>query len=146
MDAEESAQVQPGDKKRSLRLFNDGQEFAGQIVDFTAPALRLPEWPLWLGVDFAAPIETAHLFGEFTPEPVTPIDNLAREYYARAEAYDRTVCTGPIRDGSIMPANWREQSLINRHATNLLRELNERAERLGYTRRDLHQAMRKCKQ
>ncbi|MYM70505.1 hypothetical protein GTP45_27385 [Pseudoduganella sp. FT55W] len=98
-----------------------------------------------MSVGYAAPIDAAQFFGEFTPAPVTPLDDLAREYYERTEAYDRTVCTGPIRDGSIMPATAREQSLINRHATDLLRELRQRAERLGYTRNDLRQAMRNYK-
>lgn len=98
---------------------------------------------MWIN-DYPFPIEPAELFGLFEPAPVTPLDDLAREYYDRAEAYDRTVCTGPIRDGSILPASRHEHSLINRNATALLRELGERAERMGYTRNQLHQAMKKC--
>lgn len=39
---------------------------------------------------------------------------LAKRYHEVTEAYDRTVCTGPIRDGSILPANPDEMVLINR--------------------------------
>lgn len=40
----------------------------------------------------------------------------AEQYVAETEAYDRTVCTGPIKHGAIMPANGRELSLVNRNA------------------------------
>lgn len=42
---------------------------------------------------------------------------LWRFYYGQCEAYDRTVCTGPVgRDGGILPATARERSLIEAHA------------------------------
>lgn len=41
---------------------------------------------------------------------------LAEKYHADCEAFDRTVCTGPIVDGGIMPANAKEGAAINRHA------------------------------
>lgn len=84
-----------------------------------------------------------HYQGEFTQQPRTPLDDLAREYYERAEAYDRTVCTGPICDGSILPATGEEFVLINRHAIELHRELARRANQMGHTDQQLRQAMRK---
>lgn len=53
--------------------------------------------------------------------------DLAEEYHRRIEAYDRTVCTGPIRHGGVMPANDKERVLINRNALAMRRELKERA-------------------
>lgn len=38
------------------------------------------------------------------------------QYIAETEAYDRTVCTGPIFKGSIMPTNSHERGLANRNA------------------------------
>ena len=52
---------------------------------------------------------------------------LAEEYHQRTEAFDRTVCTGPILHGSIMPATPREMATINRHAAAVRRELEDRA-------------------
>lgn len=40
----------------------------------------------------------------------------AEQYVAETEAYDRTVCTGPIKQGSIMPVGSHELSLVNRNA------------------------------
>lgn len=66
-----------------------------------------------------------HYLGTFEPKP-HPRHALAVEYYRRTEAYDRTVCTGPIRDGSILPATHHELAQINRHAAAVRRELEAR--------------------
>lgn len=58
---------------------------------------------------------------------------LAREYHERTEAYDRTVCTGPIVRGGIMPATPEQHALINRHARTVHDELAVEAARLGFT-------------
>lgn len=66
------------------------------------------------------------------PEPTEEdryLYSLAAEYHQRAEAYDRTVCTGPIKRGEILPATDREMVAINRHALSLKKELQERAYR-----------------
>jgi len=55
------------------------------------------------------------------------IDLLAKEYHDRTEHYDRTVCTGPIVEGSIRPNNGKEHTLINKNAKNIFNELAERA-------------------
>ena len=41
---------------------------------------------------------------------------LAEKYHRVTEAYDLTVCTGPIVHGSIMPATHFERERINRNA------------------------------
>lgn len=47
---------------------------------------------------------------------------LACRYYRETEAYDKTVCTGPIVDGVIYPLNSKEMGLIslNAHKTRKL--------------------------
>ncbi|MCF4998776.1 hypothetical protein GIW70_20300 [Pseudomonas syringae] len=49
----------------------------------------------------------------------------AEQYITEIEAYDRTVCTGPIKHGSIMPANTHEIGLSNRNALRALDRLCE---------------------
>ena len=59
----------------------------------------------------------------------SPKDNkvyeLSRQYHEETEAYDRTVCTGPIRSGSILPMSPKELALINRNASIVLRKLRD---------------------
>jgi hypothetical protein len=76
-------------------------------------------------------------FGEFPP-PDERLIALARAYHERTEAYDRTVCTGPIGRDGIMPATPREFGLINRNAALVKNELALEAQRLGFTRAELH--------
>lgn len=58
---------------------------------------------------------------EFTP---TARDNkmreLAQSYVNRCEAYDRTVCTGPMMHGEITPVGGHEIGLVNRNARQVL--------------------------
>lgn len=60
----------------------------------------------------------ANLFqSDFTPsEAERRLLAAAEKYVVETEAYDRTVCTGPIKDGSIMPATPHEHRLVNRNA------------------------------
>lgn len=44
------------------------------------------------------------------------LDELAQLYEDHCEAFDRRVCTGPIKNGRILPANGREAGIINRNA------------------------------
>jgi hypothetical protein len=54
---------------------------------------------------------------DFTPtESERRLSAAAERYIAETEAYDRTVCTGPIKHGAIMPANAHEHGLANRNA------------------------------
>lgn len=53
---------------------------------------------------------------------------LATQYHAECEAFDRTVCTGPVINGSIMPATPREMATISRNAKEVLRRIVEQNE------------------
>lgn len=68
---------------------------------------------------------------------------LAQRFHGATEAYDRLVCTGPVRDGSIMPANHREFGLINRNARMVLDALYDEAKEHGITPVELWRAIRK---
>jgi hypothetical protein len=80
---------------------------------------------------------------EYQQEPpaTSPLDGLAREYRERTEGYDRTVCTGPVRDGAVTPADPREAALIDRHAAAVRKELWRRAEALGVSREEFRRAI-----
>lgn len=69
---------------------------------------------------------------------------LAKQYYEETEAFDRTVCTGPIRKGVILPATPNEHSLVNRNARMLNAKLEARAAALGFTRSDWLQARKRA--
>jgi hypothetical protein len=61
---------------------------------------------------------------------------LAKEYHERTEAYDRTVCTGPIVRGAVMPVTGAERSAINRFAIYLRDHLGIQAAQMGFSRKD----------
>src|SRR5574337_1075913 len=69
------------------------------------------------------------------------MDALAQRYPAEAEAFDRTVCTGPIRDGGILPANPREMAAISRNAIALRKKIMTEAARFGITRDEMSKAI-----
>lgn len=69
---------------------------------------------------------------------------LATEYHTKTEAYDCTVCTGPVRDGGIMPATSQQHSLINCHAQAVHRELFGKARDLGFTADEWRKALRRA--
>ena len=48
------------------------------------------------------------------------------DYYMACEAYDRTVCTGPIGRDGIQPATAREFGLINQNARREMAEMRRR--------------------
>jgi hypothetical protein len=52
---------------------------------------------------------------------MSPFD-AAVEYHVRCERFDRTACTGPMGGDGILPANGREQAIINAHAYQVLSE------------------------
>ncbi|NNA36948.1 hypothetical protein HBO97_20745 [Pseudomonas lundensis] len=61
---------------------------------------------------------------DFTPtESERRLFAAAEQYIAETEAYDRTVCTGPIKQGAIMPANSHERGLVNRNAVRAMDHL-----------------------
>ena len=69
------------------------------------------------------------------------LHDLATRYHTECEAYDRTVCTGPIRHGEITPWTPRELGLVNRNAQLVKRRLLDEAAREGITADDLHRAI-----
>jgi hypothetical protein len=50
-----------------------------------------------------------------TPQEIRAYE-LVEQYYINCEAYDRTVCTGPITRDGILPIDHRELGKINRNA------------------------------
>ena len=69
------------------------------------------------------------------------LHNLATRYHTECEAYDRTVCTGPIRNGEITPLTSRELALVNQNAQRIRRRLMDEAVQDGISREDLQRAI-----
>lgn len=67
------------------------------------------------------------------------LGKLARYYHTSTEAYDRTVCTGPIVRGEIQPASPREFALVSRNASYTIKMIL--ADEPGITRKELHRAI-----
>lgn len=68
---------------------------------------------------------------------------LAERYVRESEAYDRTVCTGPIGRDGVMPATPHERALISRNAQQLMDTLCR--EQCGtFSRAEIRQAVAKC--
>ncbi|WP_167492548.1 hypothetical protein [Pseudomonas leptonychotis] len=69
--------------------------------------------------------------------------SVAERYVQESEAYDRTVCTGPIRHGWVMPGTSHEHALISRNAQQLMDALCR--EHCGtFTRAEIRLAVAKC--
>jgi len=71
------------------------------------------------------------------------LHELATRYHTECEAYDRTVCTGPVGQDGILPANPRELGMINRNAHAVRKGLEEEAQREGIGREELARAISK---
>lgn len=84
------------------------------------------------------------MMGRF-PEPTErelKLRALAVRYIAESEAFDRTVCTGPIGRDGILPATPQELGAINRHAIGLLGKLAIEAKAIGFGQSDLLKAIK----
>ncbi len=57
------------------------------------------------------------------------LHSLAEEYHQRTEEHDRSVCTGPIKNGEILPATDDEMKSIVHNALSIKQELKIRAYR-----------------
>jgi hypothetical protein len=85
---------------------------------------------------------------EYLGMPYTPtkeeirLRELAEEYHRTCEDYDRTICTGPIKDGAIMPAHGVEMSAISRHAQAVRDGLWRHVAPLGFSRQQWMEARR----
>ena len=66
---------------------------------------------------------------------------LAERYHRETEAYDRTLCTGPIRDGSGMPIGSHELALVNRNAIKLRKQIMAEAAAAGISVEDMRRAL-----
>lgn len=71
------------------------------------------------------------------------LHELATRYHTECEAYDQTVCTGPMGQDGIMPANPHEMALINRNAHAVRKALEEEAQREGIGREELARTISK---
>lgn len=69
------------------------------------------------------------------------LHDLATRYHTECEAYDRTVCTGPIKNGEILPLTNRELALVNQNAQRIRRRLMDEAVQDGLFREDLQRAI-----
>lgn len=63
--------------------------------------------------------------------------DLAARYHRECEAYDLTVCTGPMGRDGILPANYHEAALINRNAWQVLARMKELARAAGFADKEL---------
>lgn len=75
------------------------------------------------------------------PCPHNVLHDLAAQYHQRTEAYDRTVCTGPMGRDGILPADGYERGLINSHARRVANELGAKIATLGFTPKQWQRAI-----
>ncbi len=66
---------------------------------------------------------------------------LAERYHRETEAYDRTVCTGPVMRGSVMPMDHRELALVNGNAGRMLKTIMAEAEAAGISAENMRRAI-----
>jgi len=86
------------------------------------------------------------LYGEWfvETEQERKLRELAETYHVGCEAYDKRVCSGTSpRTGDAMPLTHDEMRLINRHALQMRDEMIAEGERLGFTPRQVEEAIRK---
>jgi hypothetical protein len=69
------------------------------------------------------------------------LHELAKRYHDETEAYDRTVCTGPIRDGSVMPIGTRQMALVNRNDIKVRERIMHEAAQHDISRQDIARAI-----
>ncbi|MGJ3439628.1 hypothetical protein AAZU54_06465 [Pseudomonas sp. Je.1.5.c] len=84
----------------------------------------------------------AQFYCQFSDRSDGELAEAAGRYVQATEAYDLTVCTGPNRNGEILPATSLELGRINQHAQ---RELDNLCEQFAgkYSRREILQAIRR---
>lgn len=69
------------------------------------------------------------------------LDDLASIYHRECEAFDLSVCSGPITDDGILPANAQELALINRYATSVRKRLEKIAVSHQFSPKQLQRAI-----
>jgi hypothetical protein len=67
------------------------------------------------------------------------LQSIAEQYVRETEAYDRSVCTGPIRHGAILPVTAHQRALVIRNAQELMLSLCQRHPQ--FTRAEIRRAV-----
>lgn len=98
--------------------------------------------PLALRLSEGLGVTRADFECEWTPtEKDNKLHELAKRYHDETEAYDRTVCTGPIVRGSIQPFRPWEMAAINRNARQVFDRIAQEAARHDISRAELWHAV-----
>lgn len=98
--------------------------------------------PLGLRLSEGLGVTRADFECEWTPtEKDNKLHELAKRYHDETEAYDRTVCTGPVVRGSIQPMRPRETALISRNAQRVFDGIAREAACHGISRAELWRAV-----
>jgi hypothetical protein len=70
---------------------------------------------------------------------------LSQWYHETCETFDRTICSGPIVDGSIRPVDGFELGIINRNALKAKKECIKSAGRYDITKEEMVKAIQNYK-
>lgn len=68
---------------------------------------------------------------------------LAHDYHQLTETYDRMICTGPVLNDGIVPADGIERGRINKNARKVYDLLFIEAQKLGFSRAQWTAAIQK---
>ena len=98
--------------------------------------------PLALRLSEGLGVTRADFECEWTPtEKDNKLHELAKRYHDETEAYDRTVCTGPIVHGSIQPYGGRQTVLITQNARQVFLRIEAEAARHGISKAEMWRAI-----
>lgn len=73
--------------------------------------------------------------GEFT------LKELARLYHQRTDEWDELICTGRNERGVAIPVTADQRRLVDQNAKRVYSELKQKAQALGFTTKEWHQAV-----
>lgn len=88
----------------------------------------------------------AQYFGSWDGKRERALYDLAKEYHDRCEAYDRTICTGPVTKDGIMPRTYSESYLIGKNARLIRQQVIELGLKLGLKEEEIDRAIAKYSQ
>lgn len=66
---------------------------------------------------------------------------LAETYHEKTEAFDRIICSGSVKNGSVWPANVYEFRMVNKNANNVHRSILEEASKYDITAEEMQNAI-----
>jgi hypothetical protein len=69
---------------------------------------------------------------EWRPSPRDLLREIGQRYHEECEAYDRTVCTGPITRDGIMPRTHEELGRVNPNARAVMTRLHRQYPQLSW--------------